>query len=400
MNYKTKIKEYFGDLTYSILGLVTMNGTIQLILYPFLQKYMGADAFGTTLSLISIISIMASTFGTAANYSKLIGQTKQITNNGDYNIFLIMIAVVSLPVCAVSLFWTNDFSIINYILFYLLMILTIFRYYSDVEFRLTLNYKGYFIYYLLISLGYIGGIILYYFTHSWMIAMTLGEFLPVLYVFRKGHIFKAFFARSTRFKENINSIFILSGTNLIGAIILNADRLLLNPLVGSAAVTIFYVASLVGKMISLISVPLNSVIMGHLVKYKGKLSSKNYSIICCLSIILGLIISAVCVGFSHIFVKIMYPDVYELARPYFAVANAGQVFYFISNTLTVILLRFTKEKYQLLINVFYLIIFIAVTLPMVYFFQLWGMAIGLLIVNLSKILIIMIIGMVILKRQA
>ena len=73
-------------------------------------------------------------------------------------------------------------------------------------------------------------------------------------------------------------------------------------------------------------------------------------------------------------------------------ANLGQVFYFIANTLTVILLRFTDEKYQLVINILFLIVFVVIAIPMTFAFGLWGMAIALVAVNLIKILIIMAVG--------
>jgi Na+-driven multidrug efflux pump len=73
-------------------------------------------------------------------------------------------------------------------------------------------------------------------------------------------------------------------------------------------------------------------------------------------------------------------------------ANLGQVFYFIANTLTVILLRFTDEKYQLVINILFLIVFVVIAIPMTIALGLWGMAIALVVVNLIKILIIMAVG--------
>lgn len=67
----------------------------------------------------------------------------------------------------------------------------------------------------------------------------------------------------------MRSLMLLSGTELIAAVILNADRLILQAISGGVAVTIFYAATLVGKMVSLVSVPLNGVVIGHLAKYDG-----------------------------------------------------------------------------------------------------------------------------------
>ena len=56
-----------------------------------------------------------------------------------------------------------------------LFMFTVFRYYGDVEYRLNLNYQRYFIYYLLIGLGYLAGFGVYYVTGQWVWIYLIGE---------------------------------------------------------------------------------------------------------------------------------------------------------------------------------------------------------------------------------
>jgi O-antigen/teichoic acid export membrane protein len=167
---------------------------------------------------------------------------------------------------------------------------------------------------------------------------------------------------------------------------------MLQAIVGGVAVTIFYVATLVGKMISLVSMPLNGVIMGHLAKYEGKLAPKTFLKLCVGVILLGMVLNVLCVGVSIVFVLLLYPDLYNDVKPYLLVTNAGQIYYFLSNTLTVVLLRFTDEKYQLYINIVYMAVFVVFAVPMTFLWHIWGMAWALLIVNLIKIFAIMVVG--------
>lgn len=399
MRLTGKIKGITGDFLYSVMGLVVMNGVIQLLLYPFLTRQMGAERFGVVLTLLSIVAIMGSTFGTAANYSRMVSHTKGQDTNGDYNTFLLMIAGVSIVVSFAGLLWLGEGGLLYFICYYLLMVVTILRYYADVQFRLAINFKRFFIYYLLISIGYIAGVVIYPISKSWLVAMLIGELLAVGYVIWRGDIFsRPVFGRSQYFNRNLKSMLILSGTELIAALVLNADRLMLQVFAGGTAVTVFYAATLIGKMISMISMPLNGVIMGHLGQYKGRMPSNVFLKICGASIAAGLLLDIACVGVSYVFVKIMYADIFELVVPYLWIANAGQIFYFLSNTLTVILLRFTEEKYQLYINIVYLIVFLIVAVPMTMAWKLWGMAWALLIVNLIKILVIAVIGRVQLQK--
>lgn len=399
MTIRDRFKNITGDLLYSMMGLVVMNGVIQLLLYPFLNRQLGAEQFGSVLSLLSIVAIMGATFGTAANYSRMVCHTKGKEVKGDYNLFLLMVAGISAVVSAVGLWWLGGGKWYYFVGYYLLVVITVVRYYADVEFRLNLNYKRFFIYYVLISAGYVAGILVYPLTDSWIAAMLLGELLAVLYVVFRGKLFsRPLFSKSEYFRDNLKSMVILSGTELIATLILNADRLMLQVFAGGVAVTVFYTATLIGKIISLISMPLNGVIMGHLAHYKGKFSAKTFMKLCSASVVLGLVMNLACVGVSYVFVKVMYADIFELVKPYFWLANLGQIFYFISNTLTVILLRFSEEKYQLYINIVYLIAFIILAVPMTAVWKLWGMAWALVIVNLLKIVAIMVVGKMKLKE--
>jgi O-antigen/teichoic acid export membrane protein len=393
MKFFDKIKGVSRDLIDSVLGLVAMNGVIQFVLYPGFQRYMGTESFGRVLSLLSIISIMSCTFGVAANYSRMLVKTKKIECKGDYNIFLLGVCVLCIPVSIAGLVWLGDGSVLMFVGFLVLMAVTVLRYYSDVEFRLNVNYRGFLLYYVLISVGYVVGLLLYPITKSWIIAMLIGEVAAVLFVFFKGALYeKPYFEKSDYFKDNMKSVIILSLTEFIAAVILNADRLMLQAIVGGVAVTIFYVATLVGKMISLVSMPLNGVIMGHLAKYEGKLAPKTFLKLCVGVILLGMVLNVLCVGVSIVFVLVLYPDLYNDVKPYLLVTNAGQIYYFLSNTLTVVLLRFTDEKYQLYINIVYMAVFVVFAVPMTFLWHIWGMAWALLIVNLIKIVAIMVVG--------
>lgn len=390
---KDKIFHVASDLIYSVAALVILNGVIQLVVYPYLTKKMGADSFGTVLYLLSIVSIMASTFGTAANYSRLMSQTKREVSNGDYNIFLGIIYVLSIVVAAVSLLVLNSFTMLSFVSLAILIIVSVARYYGDVDFRLSLNYKGYFVYYTCIALGYIAGLAIYNMTKMWGIVFILGETLSLVYVKAKGTVLdRPVLGRSKCFKQNMKSMIVLSGAELIGAVILNADRVMLRVMLDGTSVTVFYTASIVGKIIALLTVPLNGVLIGYLARYKGKFTAKKFLGITGASALVGLVFTLICTGASFIYVKIMYADVYEMAKPYFLIANAGQIVYFISNTLMVVLLRFTSEKYQLYINIFYAVIFVAIAIPMTYFGGLQGIAAALLIINMLKFVVVAVIG--------
>ena len=402
-NGRKKILKVASDLIYSMAGLMVMNGVIQLVLYPYLNGRMGQERFGTMLYLLSVVAVMATTFGTSANFSRMMAVSGRTHSNGEYNIFLWIISALCLPVTFVALIARGSFSLEIFIFTSLVMIASVYRYYADVQFRMTINFKGFFIYYALIAAGYVAGVLVYRFVDGavpgWAVAILLGECFALIYVFFKGTILrKPFLERSKDAGTNIRSMITLSGSNFISATILNADRILLELFVDSVAVTTFYTASLIGKIVALLTTPLNGVIISYISRFNKEFTRRMFGMVALAAICVGVLGTFVCTGVSYIFVSIAYPDVFEAARPFFVLANAGQLFYFVSGSVMVVLLRFTGEKDQLYINTLYAILFAAVVIPSVILYGIRGVAVSLLLVNLGRMAIVISFGFIRLKK--
>ena len=394
---KKKIFNIASDLVFSIAGLMLMNGMLQLLINPMLKKWMGTEAFGDYQSVFAVVSIMGTTFGVAANYSRMVRARDKKDTNGDYNIFLTIISVLCVAVAAGTLIVYGSFNITHFLLLTVLMIATVLRYYGDVNYRMKLNYKGFFVYYAVITAGYCIGLLLFKaISPIWMLTILAGEVAAVLFVLFNGNIFKGknLFTRSENFGGTIKSVGVLSTTNLLSAVAQQSDKIILGLAMGGEAVTTFYVATLLGKVISLLTTPLNGVLIGYLTKYEGKFTKKMIAIFAAVLLGLGIIALLGCFIASEIFVKLFYPDVYNDAEQYFLLASAGQVFYFISNCLMTVILRVASEKYQMYINIIYIIIYAATVIPLTLSFGLWGMTIALLITNGAKFVITTAVGFV------
>ncbi len=381
------------DFIFSVLALVIYNGVLQLVVYPGLNSRMGADAFGTVLYLISVVSIMGAGFGTAGSYSRMVANKDRTHSNGDYNIFLLIVSAISVVVTFVALIALKELKVTLYLQVLILMVVTVFRYYADVEWRMTIRFADYFLFFTCVSAGYLIGLLLFPGTGSWAFTLFFGEVLGIIYTVVRGKIFRApFLTRSESFNENLKSAFVISASNLLSALILNSDRLLLRLAVGAREVTVFYTASLIGKIVAMLTTPLNGVIISYFTNYKIKLSKKKFVIIGVGMAVLSAIGAAVCTAVSMLFVKLMYPDIFDEARNYFFLANLGQILYFISGSLMVIVMSFTKEKLQLYINIFYVTTFVLVVVPLTICLGLSGMAAGLVIVNGLRLLFTAFVG--------
>ena len=101
------------------------------------------------------------------------------------------------------------------------------------------------------------------------------------------------------------SVGVLSTTNLLSAVAQQSDKIILGLAMGGEAVTTFYVATLLGKVISLLTTPLNGVLIGYLTKYEGKFTKKMVAVFTAVLLGLGIVAVVGCYIASEIFVKLL-----------------------------------------------------------------------------------------------
>ena len=356
-------KEKIRSLCLNIGAIVLLNVIIQFLIYPVMERKMGEADFGVVLSLLALVSITANTVGIAVNYARLVKVREIETANGDFNLFLLFGGLVSAGIGVFYLAQLGLLSPINGFLFSLLILLTTFRYYSDVEFKIKGNSLRYFLFYALISLGYLAGLLVYRISGNWMTAIITGEACGILFAALASGIYRRALIPSRALGVVWKSILFLLLSGLLENLTLNADRLILLAFAGGESVTVYYIASLFGKVASLLTVPLNAVIISYLIRYEKDLTPRFWSIFVVGGLIVGGLGLGGCLLGSYIILPFLYADTFTLAMPYIFPAIASQIFYFVSSVLLVVLLRFRGEKKQFLMNLgyaaeFFLLVFI------------------------------------------
>lgn len=391
---------FLKDSFWTIGALCILNVTIQFLVYPFINRIMGAEEYGNILFLISIVNIIAVSVGVSTNNRRMVASAFEETKNGEYNAFLLVVSVLLLPLCtSLTYIFHVQMDVTEILLFWLLVCTTTWRYYADVEFRLRLNYKGYFAYYLFISIGYLVGMIGFNFVPQWTIILLPGEIFGLIYIAYKGQIFEKISIKREKMRIFLKAVLYLILAQLLVQIVFNADRFVLKIFGGGIAVTIYYLASLMGKTIALLTTPINSVIIGYLARSKEEMSAKRWIKIVGMCLLAGCGILIVCIIASHIVIGILYPDEYEMVVSLFWVANSAQIVYFITGVLTTILLRYVKEKYQLYINIAYTITFIILVIPATWKYELIGFAYAILAVNMFRLLYVFFLMLNMIRKQ-
>ena len=377
-------KSILKDSMWSIAGIVLMNVVAQFLIYPLWDKHLGSDEYGNILYLLSLMNIAAISLGTATNYARMCNKKETVKNRsyllilGGGAVLFGAAAIVGKGLLGLDLTTAG--------LFALLIGFTMWRFYADVEFRLSLNYKGYFLYYLLISIGYGIGALIFLKTKQWVPALLCGEILGVAFVLWKGKILRPDgLPEKAEFSEVMTSVAALFGSNVIANLIFNGDRLILKFFIGGAAVTAYYLASLIGKTATLVTTPLNSVLIGYLMRYEGELKKKTFVALIGGAAAVSLVGMVGCYVASIILLPLLYPAEYEAVKPFLWLGNLAQIVYFVGNMISVLLLRFGKSRDQLFVNTFYAILFAVLCVPATYLWDLWGFCIAYLATTVGRI---------------
>ena len=353
---------------------------------------------GKILYFASVMGLLASSFGSGANYARMkVHAEEGTTVNGEYNLFLlfslgpiVLLTILSVVLKGGDTAGTNVFVLIA------VFFLTTIRHYLDVEYRLKMNFKRFFLYYVFIAAGYALGLGVFLLTKIWPLVFLSGEIAGIVYVFFSGSVLKPpFFKTTERFGRHVGKAAVISGSFFLSDFVSASDRLLLPIFLtnGDELTSIFYYSALVGKMTSLLSSPLNGVLSGYLANDKNQMDRRKFLKIVALMIGVFVVITALAVAGSHLFVFLFYREHYEVAKPYFLLANAGQVLYFICNTMMVIVLRYRKEHVQVAASAAYTVFFLAVSVPLIIRFGIEGMAWGILGANALKFLLYAVLGL-------
>ena len=275
----------------------------------------------------------------------------------------------------------------------MLFMFTVFRYYGDVEYRLNLNYRRYFIYYLLIGLGYLAGFGVYYVTGQWVWIYLIGEGAALVFVGLTGSIFHQFFQRSQYFSTALGRGFFLTLSYLITNTTMNMDRLVIKQVLGNEQVTWYYVVSLIGKTLVLLIAPINTIVISYLTRRKELLTRSQFGKAVLAGGGVSFVFFLACQVGTPLFVWIFYRNFYDSVRGLVTVVNLAQILGLFSAFLFILVLTFTDEKWQLWIQLAHFVILLVSSVLAARAYGMIGFAWASLGANSLRVAAVIILGL-------
>jgi O-antigen/teichoic acid export membrane protein len=389
----SKFKKPIFDVFINIIANLIPVAILHFIIMPLVARKLGVGKNDLFLVYMSIIHVVVSSTGIALSNARLIMdrcyQDKNII--GDFNIILIGYSFINLFVMIIASIIYNEGYIFNIILLGLITIIWALKDYLLVSFKLKLNFTKIMLNNLYLGIGLlIGGAVFYFLVDKWQLIFFIGYLFAFIHVLYNTVLLKEPYTITKLFVPTTRKAVFFSISILIGLIPTSCGSLILYPY-GVSFVSVFTAASLMGKILSMLYSPLSSVLISYLVKIKS-ITLKSYLRIVLFALALGMFGYVVCLVISKPILYLLYPFWADNSLELVPITVAIGMFGLLSSVINPIILNFGHEKWQIIINVIYLICYLSLSVLLLQSHGLYGFCIGNLCAVAIKFLTILLIG--------
>lgn len=373
-----------NDLFFTVGATVALQFTLQIILYPLITRLYGKEFNGDILYYISIVYIIPQAVGNGISNVRLTSRKNLEEIKGEFIPLVTGMGILAGSICAFAAsFSSKDPAFL--ILYGVYACIYAYRYYMQVQYRLTLDFKIYFLNYLILSVGYLIGFGIFHFTHGpWLIIYITGESLALIHslIYTKIKSFKI--SSKVLFYVFRHSLIVIASA-LVHYCVNQFDKIILKHMVSSEMVTNYNALALVGKSIQMLVGPVNTLMLSYF-SIKGKVITKAlFRKITKFTLILGVGAILLCqIGtplYVYLFYQIDFRDVFVLGL----MINLGMIFGFIASLYNITVLSQGKTKIYSVIEVTWGILSFLLAWFLTMHFDAYGMAIATLTANSLKL---------------
>ena len=238
-------------------------------------------------------------------------------------------------------------------------------------------------------LGYVVGLLLFFHFLKWQLVFISAYIFSFVYDFSQTDFIREPVCKTPLFNDTIKLLVMLTISSILGSALTYFDKLLLYPMLGGSSVSIYNTASLIGKVLLLISAPMSSVFLSYLVQEDtiiNRFRLKHY-----LSLVIFLIlVYAICVIAGFPLTDYLYPNWSKESQQLIPITVAASLFFLLSNCINTVLIRFFKTYLQIILQGIHLAFYLGLSLIGLRFYGLLGFCVGVAASNLVRLLLVII----------
>lgn len=396
LNKIKKLRYIYKDFFLSLLSSVIATFISQIIVYPMLAQKLSSDEYGVMLTTMAVANTIISTLGNSLNNTRLIVQAEYQNEKveGDFVPLCYLLSITAAITFFIYLMSLNRYTFGAITLMILFVFLGVLRTYGAVAFRLTINYLKNLWLSVCIALGNTVGVMAVIVSNSknaWVLVFLLGELVGVIYLFFTP-IYKEKHKFTKLFRRTVGKEIILLITTFSANLLVYLDRLLLYPILGSEAVTVYTVASFFGKSLGIVVTPLAGVMLSYYSKQEYNMTISKYRLTSAGTILLSVLFIGICRLISRSITGVFYPSLIDEAEPILNLANVAAVIAVAVNLLSPAVLKYAKTYWQIIVQVLYFAIYFGLGVWASKGYGLVGFSYAAIIAVLIKFLVLYFVG--------
>lgn len=392
-NETGKLKMIAGDMIINIIATIIPIFILQFVLLPLVANSYDEYHYGLMLTLISLITVSVQSFSVSLSNSRLLldEQYKAEGLSGDFNILMIVYSVMNIFIVVIGTFlYEGKFTLINISLIIIFSVIQLIRRYLLVAYRLEINYKGILYSNIILIIGYLFGMLLFFIFEGWQLIYILGEIFSLIYVLKNTTLIKEPFKTTRLFASTTKHGLIILAASFLGTATTNIDRLLLYPMLGARMVTIYYVSTLFGKTISMLVGPINNVILTYISKMK-KFEVDTFKLLLTTASILGLFSYIIIILVSEPILKFLYPLYFDNAMKLIYITTLTAIVIMLCTVINPIVMKFCNIKWQIGISSINIIVYFVFAFYLVDLFGIYGFCVAALIASIVNLILLILV---------
>ena len=383
------MKRAIVDSALNVVAVALPTAALQLLVFPMVAAGLDSDSYGLLTTVFALMNLVPGTLGLALCNIRLLYNSNYADKGvaGDFPLLLRSSCLLAaVPIAGVLLFYGVR-EAANLIFALLTTCIWLMREYYGVAFRIRLDFKAVLICNVGLAVGYLAGYALFRVSTCWGVILLTGQLVSLALILSRTDLWKDPATKTELYSKVRTDVVQFSAAAFLSRCISYSDRVLLFPMIGGHLVSVYYVSTLIGKMLSMVITPLNTVLLSYISRGRTK-PVKLFALLLASGLILASVGFVVVLLIAEPVLKVLYPQFVDEAMVYLPISSAAALVYSVSTVVNSFLVRFYDMSWQTRINALLLGVYVIFAYGGYLLGGLMGFCVGYLAVNVLQLLII------------
>lgn len=383
------MKRAIVDSLLNVVAVALPTAALQLLVFPMVAGALDSNSYGLLTTVFALMNLVPGTLGLALCNIHLLYSSNYEEKGvrGDFPLLLRTACVITVVPIVAILFFYGAHGLLNIVFGIATSCIWLMREYYGVAFRIRLDFKSILVCNVGLAAGYIVGYVLFRASGCWGIILFAGQLVSLVLILLRTDLWKDPTSRTELYYKVRSDVAHFSAAAFLSRCISYSDRVLLYPMIGGHLVSIYYVSTLIGKMLSMVITPLNTVLLSYISRGRSK-PVKLFRLLLFSGLALALAGFIVVMIVAEPVLRVLYPQFVEEAMVYLPISSAAALVYSVSTVVNSFLVRFYDMSWQTRINALLLGVYVITAYSGYMLGGLMGFCIGYLSVNILQLLII------------